>query len=222
MQHFFKRRAAGLKGREGTCGFEFQLDALGAESGALLVNQCLNHIRRIHLVVGTGGGLEFTEEISDAGGLAHHMRVEVAPEGGLTQACEVKVLLAESARRDVQEGMHSAQRLVQLLVQPGGNDPQPHDAVGDEQVLQHGEFFLEQAVALLLENVELHGAVQGVAHIVHLDGLGDVAEDAAEVDRIHRDIIVGISRDHHAHEAGAKLAGALKQLHAFFPRHALV
>ena len=162
MQHFFKRRAIGLEGRERTSGFEFEFDALRSKGGALLVDQSRDHIRRVHLMLRTGGGLQLAQKIRDAGGLTHHMGMKLAPEGGLPQAVEVKVLLTEPARSEIQEGMHRTQRLVQVQVQPGSDDPQAQDPVGDEQVLQHRELFLQQSIALHLEDVELHGAVQGL------------------------------------------------------------
>jgi hypothetical protein len=118
--------------------------------------------------------------------------------------------------------MHGAQGIAKMLVQAGGDDAQPQNPVGDEHVLEHGEFLAQKIITLLLEDIELHGPVQGVAHVLDLDRFRDVAEDAAEVHGIHGDAEVSVGGDHHAHEARAKLAGALKELDPLFPRHALV
>ena len=68
----------------------------------------------------------------------------------------------------------------------------------------------------------LDGVGQDAAQLLRVPGLGDVAVDAAEVDRLDQHVDVGERGDDDADRVGAHLARRLQQLEAGHPRHALV
>jgi hypothetical protein len=46
--------------------------------------------------------------------------------------------------------MHGAEWVAQVLVEAGGDDAEAQNTVSDEHVLENGEFFAQQIIALLL------------------------------------------------------------------------
>ena len=90
---------------------------------------------------------------------------------------------------------------------------------------QHAGVLLQLALqaAVLAQQVEaLDGLHDDALQLLAVPGLGHVAVDAAEVDRLDQHLDVGEGGDDDAHRVGADVAQGLQQIQAGHLRHALV
>src|SRR5262249_54377806 len=81
---------------------------------------------------------------------------------------------------------------------------------------------LEEAGVLARQLEHLHRAVEGQAELLALPGLGDVAEDAARVDRRDDRLDVGVAGQDDAVGIRPELHRAMEEIDAVHLRHALV
>ena len=109
-------------------------------------------------------------------------------------------------RRRLADDGAEAERAVRLLGE--------HPHVGRELLLQ--------AAVLAQQREALDGVGEHAAHLLGVPGLGDVAVDAAQVDRLDEDVDVGERGHDDPHRVGADLARGLQQIEAGHPRHPLV
>jgi len=114
----------------------------------------------------------------------------------------------------------------QHLAQRGGIAHDGAEAEGAVRLLgQHpdvsGELLLEPAV-LPQEREALDRVGEDAAQLLRVPGLGDVAVDAPQVDRLDQHVDVGEGGHDDPHRVGADLSRRLQQIEAGHPRHPLI
>ena len=126
-----------------------------------------------------------------------------------------------------QQCLGQVARAVQLVVAGGAEVADAGQGVGVVVQQQHVERRGQPADGLQvghggLAPGDLRRLAQGEGHFLRVPGLGQVAEDAAVVQRFHRRVQVGIAGEQDAQAVRGDLAGPGQQLGAAHLRHALV
>src|SRR5262249_42467507 len=106
------------------------------------------------------GQPQVRKKFSNALKLFLDVPVKIAPEIRIAQLLKIDFSLLEFFRSEIEKRADRYERIANVMAEARRQHPEAHHAVGNHEVMQHRELFLQQSVAFLLHNEELQRPAQ--------------------------------------------------------------
>src|SRR6185437_13640670 len=187
LEQTIKFRLVHPHGGQRRGNFVFDPDVFRRETRFQRFDAGFDDFAQLHLVGEFKGRLfrsrpEVLEQVVDALNLALHALVIFLPEIRVPHAVEAHFFLGHFAGGQIKEGFDGDERVADVMAQAGGEQAEADNAVGDHHVVQHGHFFAQQLVALVLDHEKFQSVPQRFRELLRVPGLGHVFVNRARID----------------------------------------